>query len=201
MREFETRPPADLGDSATQVRQINRIQEQVQQAVLRIQADQRKLQQRVQAQTSWGTRGAGRNLSGPNANSGWRRSLEPGAYDRARKRLARAIQVDADELSNYFVLAQALFATQHRHAARMIEYGLRLDPDWLQAGHAPQRLYKYAGELLAQLVPAERADAGGASPRRGPGRRRFAFADVTRALRADPLVTTRSPSDSCSSQE
>ena len=83
MRDFETRPPADLGD----LRQIKRIQETVNRETLRILAYQRELQQQIRAQAPWGTRGAGRNLSGPNANLAGRRSFEPGANARAQTRL------------------------------------------------------------------------------------------------------------------
>ena len=128
---FETQPPVDLGSLPSQIRQINEIQEKVNLAVLRIQADQRKLQQQIRDQTSWGTRGAGRHFSGPNANLGGRRSFEPDANAGAQKRFQDAPQ-DFDAL--------------------------------VVRGHE-----------LSQSGRKEQS-------RRGPGWRRFLFADVIRAL-------------------
>jgi hypothetical protein len=87
MPDFETLSHADLGGLPSQVKQIQQIQETVSRETSRIIAYQRELQQQIYAQTSWGTRGAGGNLSGPNANLGGRRSSEPGANAPAQKRL------------------------------------------------------------------------------------------------------------------
>ena len=86
MRDFDPRPPADLRDLPARIGQIQRVEETVIRETQRIIAYQRELQQQIWARTSWGTRGAGQNRSGPKANLGGRRSSEPGANARAQKR-------------------------------------------------------------------------------------------------------------------
>ena len=63
MRDFETRPTADLGDLPSQIRQIKRIQETVNREMLRILAYQRELQQQIRTRP----RGAHAELAGTSA--------------------------------------------------------------------------------------------------------------------------------------
>ena len=86
MPDFDTRPPTDLGSLPSQIKQIQQIQETLNRETLRIIASNGNSSSRW-VQTSWGTRGGGRNLGGPNANLGGRRSMEAGANAQAAKPL------------------------------------------------------------------------------------------------------------------
>lgn len=85
------------------------------------------------------------------------RLFAAGLFAKAAERYRDALRADADDASNYFLLAQAQFANkQYADAVRSLKDGLKLNPDWIENEFDLRALYANADQLTPQLAEIAR---------------------------------------------